>query len=221
MASASHLPSPDLTAYDISNVQSADTTQFGLADPVTIEWVLYSESGWPTWQSGLVSAGLTNYASGYDGYCFLTAALFNDLAAGGDMLGMSVELPNSAAGDETGFGWVSNGDSTYSGFSYYWDMTLMESTPDLTWLCDAVPHDVGASGKSMQQGYCFNFMPKVSGPGAEYRFSTHDLINVWGWTNFSNSVQIFSLSNSTVLLGAFKIGAQVTAVAVAALALSF
>ena len=63
-------------------------------------------------------------------------------------------------------------------------------------------------------------MPTSTGSGGAYRFSKKDLVNVYGWTNFSGSLNAFPLSNSTVLLGAFALAAQATAVATA-LTLSF
>ena len=91
-------------------------------------------------------------------------------------------------------------------------------TPDITWLCDSVddPED-----STYTQGYCYNFLPTSTGSDAAYRFSPKDLIDIYGWTNISGSVNTFSLSNSTVLLGAFALVSQVTAVAAAAITLSF
>jgi hypothetical protein len=63
-------------------------------------WVLYSETtNWPTWQSAIVNGGLTEYSSGYDGYALLFGLKFDYLTTPGDMIGLAVELPNSAVGD--------------------------------------------------------------------------------------------------------------------------
>ena len=64
-------------------------------------------------------------------------------------------------------------------------------------------------------------MPTKSSVGANYRFSTKDLINVWGWTNFSGNVSQFPLLNNTVLMGAFSIGVSLVAIAAATLTIAF
>ena len=81
------------------------------------------------------------------------------------MLGLSIDIPN-LQGDQTGLGWLLNDDNTtYSGFSYYWDNVNQEAALDVTWLCDAVPDEKDAQSI---QGYCYNFMPKASNPKASY-----------------------------------------------------
>ena len=55
----SNLPGPGYKQSDVPNVQTAESNKFGLADPVIIKWLLYSEQNWPVWRDGLVSAGLT------------------------------------------------------------------------------------------------------------------------------------------------------------------
>ena len=119
------LPGPDFTTGDLANIQTIDvSTEFGLTD-AKLSWVLYSEAGiWPTWQSLIVEGGLTDYASGYDGYCLVMALTWDYLTTAGDMLGLAVDLPNSTTGDQTGLGWILNDDdSTYTGFSYFYDGT--------------------------------------------------------------------------------------------------
>ena len=80
---------------------------------------------------------------------------------------------------------------------------------------------VDAQDETMTDGYCYNFMPTTSGPGGAYRFSKKDLVNVYGWTNISGALNVISISNSTVLLGAFTLAAQVTALAATAFTFSF
>ena len=94
-----------------------------------VSWVLYSEmNNWSTWQSAIVGGGLSEYASGYDGYALLFGLQFSYLLEPNDMIGLSIELPNSSVGDQTGFGWILNEDRlTYTGFSYYWDNTAEAS----------------------------------------------------------------------------------------------
>ena len=123
------LPGPDLTTSDIANIQTLDvSSSFGLST-ANLSWVLYSEiDNWSTWQSAIVSGGLTEYASGYDGYALLFGLQFAYLAEPNDMIGLAIELPNSSVGDQTGFGWIFNEDRlTYTGFSYYWDNTAKVS----------------------------------------------------------------------------------------------
>ena len=74
----------------------------------------------------------------------------------------------------------------------------MISTPDNTWLCDSIINP----DNTTIQGYCYDFLPIKNGDGAAYRFSKNDLINIWGWTNFSNNPLVFSVSNNTVLMSA-------------------
>ena len=134
------------------------------------------------------------------------------------MVGLAIDIPNSSAGDETQFGWMLNDDAlTYTGASYYWDNTAQEATQDNTWLCSSVDSGDG----STEQGYCYNFMPTVSGQGTDYRFSTKDLVDVWGWSNIGGSKSIFSLSNNTVLMGAFSAGASLVAIVAASLTIAF
>ena len=213
----SQLPAPTLTGTDQANVQTATTSAFGLDGDSEISWVLYSEGRWSEWQQGLVDAGLTQYASGYDGYTFLFGLSFTDLASPGDILGLGIELPNQT-GFATEFGWFLTDAFTYQGYSVYRDDVNDVDIFDTTWLCDTVddPED-----ENYNLGYCYNFLPTSSGPDAAYRFSKKDLVNVYGWTNFSGEVNTFAISSQTVLLGAFTLAAQVTAVVATALALSF
>ena len=45
------LPTPSYSAADIANVQTFVTSgdKFGLLEPVTMSWVLYSEKNWSVW----------------------------------------------------------------------------------------------------------------------------------------------------------------------------
>ena len=52
-------------------------------------------------------------------------------------------------------------------------------------------------------GYCYNFMPIVSGAVADYRFKSKDLVDFYGWTLFSGTPKSFTINYSTVLMGAF------------------
>ena len=114
---------------------------------------------------------------------------FDGLPAAGDSIGIEIELPNSKAGDTTGLGWELNADGTYTGVSYYWDNTEEDYYVDSTWVCDAVPSSrkpLYEDGVVMK-GYCYNFMPakNVSGPDIDYRFSTWDKPDFYGWTFFN------------------------------------
>ena len=80
---------------------------------------------------------------------------------------------------------------------------------------------VDALDETMTDGHCYNFMPTTSGTGGAYRFSKKDLVNVYGWTNISGALNVISISNSTVLLGAFTLAAQFTAVAATAFTIFF
>ena len=74
-------------------------------------------------------------------------------------------------------------ENVYAGFSYYWDNTNSKSLADSTWLCDAVPEKTDSN---VIQGYCYNFMPTLSGSGVNYRYTPNDVVGVWGWTNVSS-----------------------------------
>lgn len=60
------------------------------------------------------------------------------------MIGLAVTVPISYqgseryyAGDQSGFGWILNEDSSYSGFSFYWNnRDRIAATTDY-WLCDS------------------------------------------------------------------------------------
>ena len=134
------------------------------------------------------------------------------------MIGAAIELPDSPDDDLTEFGWVLNDDAlTYTGFSAYFDTTEQTTTQDNNWLCDSEE-----SGDSENvQGFCYNFMLTAGGSGADYRFSTNDLINVYGWTSIGGQMNIFSLSKNTVLMGAFSAGASIAAIAAATLSTAF
>ena len=150
-----------------------------------VSWVLYSEpTRWPIWQEGLVAGGLPQYASGYDGYTLFFGFNFTKLETPGDMIGLTITLPNSPTADETGFGWLLNDDNTtYTGFSLYLNQTSGMPELDTTWLCDSKDSDDGIT----IQGYCYDFLPTQTGKGANYRFSTKDLIDTWIWYNKSCS----------------------------------
>ena len=109
----------------------------------------------------------------------------------------------------------------YTGYSFYWDNTNSEAIDDYTWLCDAAAPKADELYPAMIEGHCYNFMPEKSGPGARYRFSPQDLVSMYAWHNFSSSVQVFPLSESTVLMGTFALASKLTAVAFAALIFSF
>ena len=124
------LPGPQLTTTDIANIQTLDVANsFGMTT-AALSWVLYSEiDNWPTWRQAFVNGGLTEYASGHDGHALLFGLQYDYLFEPNDMIGLAVDLPNSATGDQTGFGWIFNEDRlTYTGFSYYWDNTAQVST---------------------------------------------------------------------------------------------
>lgn len=92
-------------------------------DTATMSWVLYSETtNWSKWQTAIVNGGLNEYAKGYDGYALVMGLKFDYLTSPGNMIGLSIDLPNSSSWDKTGFGWILNYDfKTYTGFSYFWD----------------------------------------------------------------------------------------------------
>ena len=115
---------------------------------------------------------------------------------------MLIDLPNTADGSSTGFGFFNNGDGTYTGVSVFYDGATSLSTPDFTWLCDSVQNDTLSMA-----GYCFNFQPinSVLGGQAQYRFTTKDLINVNGWTNISGVFSVFNVGTNIQLLGAFEL----------------
>lgn len=217
------LPTPSLTSADLANVQTVITagSLFGLSEPVTVSWVLYAEKNWSVWKDALTSAGFTDQVTGSDGYAFLIGLEFEDLPDVGDSVGLTIELPNSAAGDSTGFAWVKNEMYPYTGYSFYWDNTNSEAIYDETWLCDAAAPDSEELFPALIEGYCYNFLPVKNGPGAQYRFTPKDLVKTYGWYNFSSSLEVFTLSESTVLMGAFALVSQATAVVVAALTVSF
>ena len=54
-------------------------------------------------------------------------------------------------------------------------------------------------------GYCFDFMPIVSGflGPASYRFTPKDSITVNGWTNISGVFSVFNVGQNVKLSGAF------------------
>ena len=134
------------------------------------------------------------------------------------MIGAAITVPTSQAGDQTEFGFVLNEDGlTYTGFSAYFDATAQTTTQDNNWLCDTVDSGDGIT----EQGYCFNFMQTAGGSGADYRYSKKDLINLWGWTSLGGAMTEFSLSNNTVLMGAFSAAASLVAVAAATLTTAF
>ena len=60
------------------------------------------------------------------------------------MLGLAVTVPinfddkvSYYAGDQTGFGWILNEDSSYTGFSFYWNNTDRVASTTSSWLCDS------------------------------------------------------------------------------------
>ena len=143
---------------------------------------------------------------------------FAYLTSPGDMIGAAIEIPTSSAGDLTEFGWVLNADAVnYTGFSGYFDATSQETTQDYNWLCDSVDSGDGQS----EQGYCYNFMQTAGGAGADYRFSKKDLINVYGWTSHAGQMNVFGLSNNTVLMGAFSAATSISAIVAATLTTAF
>ena len=68
-------------------------------------------------------------------------------------------------------------------------------------------------------GYCFNFMPIISGSfgPASYRFTPNDLVTVNGWTNISGVFSVFNVGQNVKLSGALQLGSQIVAVASAIL----
>ena len=64
-------------------------------------------------------------------------------------------------------------------------------------------------------------MQTAGGSGADYRYSKKDLINFWGWTDLGGSMKEFSLTNGTVLMGAFSAAASLVAIAAATLTTAF
>ncbi len=77
---------------------------------VEYSYFLYSEAeNWSAWQTSLVAAGFTQYASGYDGYALFFSLKFSYIQPG-DKLGIQILLPNYANGTlATGFGFISEG----------------------------------------------------------------------------------------------------------------
>jgi hypothetical protein len=63
-------------------------------------------------------------------------------------------------------------------------------------------------------------LPKESGTGVNYRFQKGDSVSVWGWRNFSGSVDAFDISDSLTLMNALSFGVSIAAVALTPLALN-
>ena len=165
-------------------------------------YFLYSEaSNWPAWQSSLVAAGFDKYASGHDGYAFFFSLKFSYLKPG-DKLGIQIVLPNFYNGTlATGFGFISKGNNNYDTFSYARDLNSGQVIRDETWLCDSVPN----GDKATTLGFCYDFLPSVSGPGVAYRFNTRDVLTIQGWRNISGNYSIFDLGYNLKLLEANNI----------------
>ena len=102
-------------------MQTANIAVTGLANPIELNYVLYGETNWAEWRSGLVAASLPQYAAGYDGYTYFVLATFDNLPSQGDNWGLLVDIPSTTDGSSTGFGFFNNGDGTYTGVSVYYD----------------------------------------------------------------------------------------------------
>ena len=53
-------------------------------------------------------------------------------------------------------------------------------------------------------------MPTEGGPGALYRWTPDDKLNITGWSNISGLVESFVLSTDTVLLSAYTAYAKLS-----------
>ena len=61
------LARPNFSPQDLLNNQTI-SADFGLSEPVQINWLLYVEPNWKNWQKVLIEMGLTKYENGYEGY---------------------------------------------------------------------------------------------------------------------------------------------------------
>ena len=222
------MPAPNFTPADLANIQTAQA-DFGLANPVDVAWVLYSEPQWSEWQDGLVEAGFEEYQNSkvpffrkrhkYDGYALVASLSFDDLKNDGDNIGLYVTLPNGSGKDWSGFGFERN-STGYIPISYFVDGETGNVTLDPWWLCSTMPTE--KQGQTF--GYCYHFQPKKSSKkGGNFRWSSGDVILPMGWTNTSGVVKQFDLTNGTgvTLLGATHIRLALTACALAVSILNF
>ena len=155
------MPAPNLTPADLANVQTAQA-DFGLANPVEISWVLYSEPQWGEWQDGIVEAGFEEYRNSkipffkkthkYDGYALVASLGFDDLKNDGDQIGLAITLPNGSGKDMSGFGFVRN-QTSYVPIAYFVDGVSTEVTLEPWWLCSTVPTNT----TDTTLGYCYHF----------------------------------------------------------------
>ncbi len=215
------MPKPSLTAADIANFQTA-SIDLGLATPAKISWVLYEERDWKAWQQSLVDAGFTSYKNSwvpffyktekYDGYALLTSLVFDKLKSDGDLVGVSIPLPNGSGTDYSGFGWVHDSKSASNiPISTFTDGITNQVSIDVAWLCSSYP-----ANDAKTLGYCYHFQPeKSSDSGSNYRWSAGDSIHPVGWSNISGVMKLFDLTNGTgvTLMSATHFGLQIAATA--------
>ena len=128
------------------------------ANPVKINFVLYSEKEWKAWSSTLKDAGIPQFKGKwwkkpYDGYTLFLGMAFDNLNADGDSIGVTIPLPNGDGTDLTNFGFTYNlADDSYDYQSYFYSGSTGEMTPDKAWICDTNSKDTSST-----VGSCFHF----------------------------------------------------------------
>ena len=60
------------------------------------------------------------------------------------------------------------------------------------------------------KAWCMDFMPVQGGPGALYRWTPLDTLNITGWSNISGVVDSFALGTNIVLLNAYTVCAKLS-----------